>query len=803
MMSLQQDFLRFTDWKNEFSGEEFDQFLAEFDIHHPEFLQWIEQHQAPYAYFQFYVLLVKNYLNQQQNFAEILDFLFNQEQMYLGGFIQLIKKPQAKYPDLFDLEKFEEYLIQHLQNKELEIYFSTFKSLFSGFCLHYFRFQKLPTYLCQQVTANNGELVYELTMCCHWHNYDYGILDKLLEFNAQGHHYYNSYHDLKNWAECTEDSKIQEKIATIMQFSLNDRLKDLSPYFYEPYLHALQNHQANTIESYIDFLRYLPNTKTKELLNQLIENQNLHIAIRFESVLIYFLTFQQQHPLKQELTHTLLTLPLNERWGGSSSNNGFVYSFDLFKQNDFFSLDEILLALNNTQWCYTACKALYDYSDNIAIQQKIVTTVSDAVAAMIQRMLKVNADDYVTAEPIGNLVSVLKAYNLNSEQKQKLEFILIDGLERCIAHFTEQKHLHQEMVEMIYSLGFNVPDDYTGSLSSWTKLELSYHSKGLSKPQVWQMLIDAEVIQSDATLELDEPIFPNFLGSANMLTYSSRNNDYSFYDEIFKYYLPFKIKWLYDEEQIKSIPADQLIYLNQEDSKLEWRSIEHLYFKYDEKYYTFFIYNFMSRDWVNFPSIVSIFNQILKYFNIHKTIYQLKDTEGFGRDDVFFSAHPEKFTQINQVLGIECIESDFFTPEAKTPQFLAIENEYKNIIQNGGFISSSDQNLIKIPETESMTSKQAQQWLVSNKDEMRNQALNYLAQNDFSQKAIDIRNLFISLALNMVGDYCVAHNLKKRFPLWQNTRYLNENFNLKQRVDLLDTIFNADDLAIHLKYPYD
>ena len=65
-----------------------------------------------------------------------------------------------------------------------------------------------------------------------------------------------------------------------------------------------------------------------------------------------------------------------------------------------------------------------------------------------------------------------------------------------------------------------------------------------------------------------------------------------------------------------------------------------------------------------------------------------------------------------------------------------------------------------------------------------NQALNYLAQNDFSQKAIDIRNLFISLALNMVGDYCVAHNLKKRFPLWQNTRYLNENFNLKQRVDL-------------------
>ena len=50
MMSLQQDFLRFNDWKNKFSCEEFDQFLAEFDLHHPEFLQWIEQHQAALLY---------------------------------------------------------------------------------------------------------------------------------------------------------------------------------------------------------------------------------------------------------------------------------------------------------------------------------------------------------------------------------------------------------------------------------------------------------------------------------------------------------------------------------------------------------------------------------------------------------------------------------------------------------------------------------------------------------------------------------------------------------------------------------
>ena len=47
------------------------------------------------------------------------------------------------------------------------------------------------------------------------------------------------------------------------------------------------------------------------------------------------------------------------------------------------------------------------------------------------------------------------------------------------------------------------------------------------------------------------------------------------------------------------------------------------------------------------------------------------------------------------------------------------------------------------------------------------------------------------------------NNLKKQFPLWKNTRYQNEVLNFKQKMDLLETIFNADDLAIHLKYPYD
>lgn len=805
-MSSQQDFLRFTDYKNNFELEEFKQFLATFDFQNPDFLTWIEHNQASYIYFQFYTLLVKNYFNQQQNIAKIFDFILAQKNAkdYL---ITLIKEVQKKQPDILDLAQFERLLLEHLKQQDISTYFSQFGSLFHACCLYDFRFQKLPAYLMQYVTIENDELIQTLTHISYVHNQDYGILDKLLEFSQQGHRYH-IYYDFKNWLEKTGDLVIKEKIATISQYILNNYLKNPTLYLYETYLQSLKNHQANSIEGYIDFLEYLPITQTQDFLNQLVENSELHIAIRFEAVLVYFLTFKQQHPLKQQLTHQLLTLPLDQRWGGSSSNHGLVHNSNLFKQTDFFSLDEVLLALNSTQWCYEACKALYNYSDDFEIKQKIITTVIDAVSAMIQQMLKVYADDYVNAAPIGYLAHVLKSHDLNSSQRQQLEHILLDGLEQCIDHFSEQRHVHKELIEIIHSLGFKVPDPYFDLLGTWEKYSLKWQEQGLSKEKIFQMLIDAEAIPANKVLNPDYS-FPYCLFPENeeedkgFLMYNPRDDE-ALHIALFNKFFPYKVKWLWRDEDILNIPSNQLIHLNHVNPELEWKSIEDFYFQCNEQYYHFFIYDFMSRDWVNHPSIMAVFHQILQYFNINKVIYSISDIDGFGEYNIYFSAHPDKFEKLNQTLQTPCENiATFFIPEAKTLQFLAIEDKYKSIIQAGGFVSGSDQTLIKIPETESMTTKQAQQWLINNKNEMRHQALNYLAQDDFTQKAIDIRNLFISLALNMVGDYCVANNLKKQFPLWKSTRYQNKILNFRQKMDLLETIFNTDDLATHLKYPYD
>lgn len=322
------------------------------------------------------------------------------------------------------------------------------------------------------------------------------------------------------------------------------------------------------------------------------------------------------------------------------------------------------------------------------------------------------------------------------------------------------------------------------------------------------MLIDAEAIPANKVFNPDYPVLPNALfpdnEAENFLMYNPRG-DKPFYIELFNNFFPYKVKWFWNDADIANIPSDQIIHFNQVNPQLEWQSIKDFYFQYNEKYYHFFIYAFMGRDWVNQPSIMAVFHQILQHFNItNKVIYSLGDNEGRDGNEIYFAAHPEKFDELNKILQTPCENiAKFFIPEAQTPEFLNIEAQYRQVIANQGFISDLNQTFIRIPEIQSQTSRQSKEWLIHMIDEMRHQALNYLGRDDFTQKAIDIRNLFISLALNMVGDYCVANNLKKQFPLWNNTRYQNESLNVKQRMDLLETIFNAEDLATHLKYPYD
>lgn len=343
-------------------------------------------------------------------------------------------------------------------------------------------------------------------------------------------------------------------------------------------------------------------------------------------------------------------------------------------------------------------------------------------------------------------------------------------------------------------------------LGTWEKCALKWQEQGLNQEQVFQMLIDAEAIPANKIFNSDYPVLPHALFPENevenFLMYNPRGEE-PLYVELFNNFFPHEVKWLYREEDIKNIPSDQLIHFNYVNPELEWQSTRNFYFRCDVQYYHFFIYNFMGSEWINNLSIMAVFQQILKHFNINKVVYSLGDNNSWGGNEIYFSAHPEKFEKLNQILQTPCENiAIFFTPEAKTLEFLNIKMQYKQIIANRGFTSALNQNFVTVPETQSETSREAKEWLINMIDEMRGQALQHLKQTDFSQKAIKIRNLFISLAWNTIYDICVANELKGRFPLWQSNRYQDDILDQQQQIALLDDIFNPEDLAKHLTYPY-
>lgn len=142
-------------------------------------------------------------------------------------------------------------------------------------------------------------------------------------------------------------------------------------------------------------------------------------------------------------------------------------------------------------------------------------------------------------------------------------------------------------------------------------------SESFNPKKNWQKLIDHQIIPQDAEYNENEDFSLQVLKILDYATYNNREfND--FYYKFFNHFFPYTVQWIYDKDEIDKISSKSILYINQEDPKIEWLYIDHFYFKLNEQYYYFFIYNFIGRAWINRKSFLAIFNQVLKYFNLKK-----------------------------------------------------------------------------------------------------------------------------------------------------------------------------------------
>ncbi len=797
MLTDQTNFLRFIDHTNEFQPDEFHNFLEEFDINQADFLAWIEHNQAPWQYFHFYALLVKNYLNDQQSIQPIIEFAFSKDSYSIGNLLYILKYPQKKYPNLLDMQKFEQMLQDYIKQYSLDDLSSQLESLLPYYN-HSHYFHQIAAYVCQNLQVHHASLIRATVRYCRGRDHDYGVLQKLNDFIEQKDFTCTEY-DLRLWAIHTKHCDIREKISTLSLHALERLLRDPSQYHAENFIKYEFRRSEQPIIYHIGLLKYTHSTTAINLLNQIIENERLYILIRFEAVFTYFQKNKTHHPLKISITQTTLS----GRWQLIEENHTIANDYDLFQASDFFTLDEVLFAASTQQWCYKASKFLHLYYDKKQ-QEPVFNDLLNSIANETQKLLQ--EEDYqcmsIRIANISCLCQAIIQGEISPQQRQQLEDQLLNALQQCSTHLSNPEFIQRKLVALVYSLNMTVPNEYFELLDTWSQLEIIWQNKSIDLESVWQQLLDAKVIEQDAIFDDRQNFFGQFFRNLHY-TYYDRKDDTPFHDTVFSYFFSESVKWVF-EENLDASQLENIIDINHVNDDLDWKYIECFYFLYQDKYYRFFIYAISSYLSIDQESILYVCNQILRTFDSDIAIYVLEGDvyDAFGYDFVCFSAHRQKFEECSLSGLIPYHSPRFFTPISKSLAFLEIQDEFQSIVQAGGFSSAIDGDFIAIPKYPLITSKEAQAWLLSMIDEMvsRTHKQSLEISNQVEQ-AVNVRNLFVSLALNMIIRYpAMVESLKRKYPLLQKTDFSADSCNL-QSAQVLDRIFDKEALSMNLQYP--
>ncbi|MEY2864341.1 MAG: hypothetical protein RLY58_2048 [Pseudomonadota bacterium] len=796
MLTDQANFLRFIKC-DDFQPDEFHNFLEEFDINQADFLAWIEHNQAPWQYFHFYVLLVKNYLNDQHSIQPIIDFAFSKNSYGIGSLLNILQYPQKKYPNVLDMQKFEHMLLDYIKQHSLDDLSSQLESLLPCYN-HSHYFHQIAAYVCQNLQVDHASLIRATVGYCRGRDHDYGVLQKLSDFIEQKNFICTEY-DLRLWATQTKHCDIRGKISTLSLKALERLLRDPSQYHAENFVKYEFRRSEQPIIYHIGLLKNIHSTAASNLLSQIIENERLYILIRFEAVFTYFQKNKTHHPLKSSITQTTLS----GRWRLIEENHTIANDYDLFQASDFFTLDEVLLATNIQQWCYKASRFLHLYGDEKQ-QKPVFNDLLNSIANETQKLLK--EEDYqcmsLHFNQISCLCHALIQNGITPPQRQQLEAQLLNALQQCSTHLSNPEFIQRKLVSLVYSLNMKIPTEYFELLGTWSQLEITWQDKNIDLESIWQQLLDAKVIEHDAIFDDRQNFFGQFFRNLHY-TYYDRKDDTPFHDTVFSYFFSESVKWVF-EENLDTSQLESIIDINHVNDDLDWKYIEYFYFLYQDKYYRFFIYALSHSLSIDQQSILYVCNQILRTFDSDIAIYVLEGDvyDAFGYDFVCFSAHRLKFEACNQSGLIPCHSPRFFTPISKSLAFLEIQDEFQSIVQAGGFASAIDGDFIAIPKYPLITSKEAQAWLLSMIDEMvsRTHKQSLEISNQVEQ-AVNVRNLFVSLALNMIIRYpATVESLKRKYPLLQKTDFSADSCNL-QPAQVLDRIFDKEALSMNLQYP--
>jgi hypothetical protein len=342
------------------------------------------------------------------------------------------------------------------------------------------------------------------------------------------------------------------------------------------------------------------------------------------------------------------------------SNN--TVNFD--ENGEFSSLDDILLALNKSRYCYSACVALrakkdkYS-SDRTRIIEQLIREIEHTINQILlysNKKLKNNGkvmqfNDYQSITDIGYLNDTLNYYGMQPEEIIILQNFLIEGLDNFIEYFPENHYLKTRIADLIYDSDYEFPSKYVYLLSDWKRVRYDWQQQGIDKQQVWQWLIEVEMIKNDVNLEqfenkyFDDDLLPALYESNNLVI--SDHKPESLVDVLMAMtegFLDIEIRWV-DEKEITLGSKESRIQLNGLVEPTATKT-ESWYFEYMGIYYQC-VFDYTYTDY--FASVIRIFNAFLRILKPDLAVYQLPTDQ---EPIFFFIANQKKFDALNKKLKI-------------------------------------------------------------------------------------------------------------------------------------------------------
>lgn len=349
-------------------------------------------------------------------------------------------------------------------------------------------------------------------------------------------------------------------------------------------------------------------------------------------------------------------------------NNEIEY----FNENgQFSSLDDALHALEKGH-CYGACAVLRANKDNcIASRDKIIQKLIGAVQYYLDETINYFAQKklfdqdkvkcrvyqhnaYDCAVNISYLNNTLNTYGMQSQEKIVLENILQNGLDQLIDHFPNE-YVLTRIADLIYDSDYDFSAKYVDLLSDWKWLKYQWQEQGIDKQQVWQQLVDVEMLKDDVYLEpddneyFDDDLLPALAESNNLVISDHKPETLcDVFENMTEGFLQGEIKWI-DDKNVATIPVDAWIQFNTPSQREKPNQIEYCYFEYMGKYYR----SEFDCSIDCFMTVIQAFNPFLQLFKPNLAVYLLPTDQ---EPVLFFTANKEKFDALNEVLKIPVME---------------------------------------------------------------------------------------------------------------------------------------------------